>query len=174
MSLDFRVSAFLQFLRACKIRVPYKVDGSQMIWARINREIEHLIVRIAKENPIWAMTGIVGAMMNLGHKASDQTVGNILRRHDIPSAPKREQNTSWRDFIGTHMAVMVGTDFFTAEVHAQRIEDILCAVLPASREQANLSGRCHASPRSGVDGADGSQCHDGRNRLFVWQEIFAP
>ena len=55
-------------------------------------------------------------MGNLGHKLSGQTVGNILKRHDITSAPKRKQNTSWKDFIRAHMAVMVGTDFFTVEV----------------------------------------------------------
>jgi putative transposase len=55
-------------------------------------------------------------MANLGHRLSDQTVGNILRRHDIPPAPKREQTTSWRDFIRAHMAVLVATDFFTVEV----------------------------------------------------------
>src|SRR6184192_4086620 len=59
---------------------------------------------------------IVGAMANLGHRLSDQTVGNILRRHDIPPAPKRKQTTSWKDFIRAHMAVLVATDFFTVEV----------------------------------------------------------
>jgi putative transposase len=55
-------------------------------------------------------------MANLGHRLSDQTVGHILRRHDIPPAPKRKQTTSWKDFIRAHMAVLVGTDFFTVEV----------------------------------------------------------
>jgi hypothetical protein len=59
---------------------------------------------------------IVGAMTNLGHRLSDQTVGNILRRHDIPPAPKRKETTSWKDFIRAHMAVLVATDFFTVEV----------------------------------------------------------
>ena len=59
---------------------------------------------------------IVGAMANLGHRLSDQTVGNILRRHDIPLAPKRKRATSWKEFIRAHMAVLVATDFFTVEV----------------------------------------------------------
>ena len=54
--------------------------------------------------------------LGLGHRLSDQTVGNILRRHDIPPAPKRKQTTSWKDFIRAHMAVLVATDFFTVEV----------------------------------------------------------
>jgi hypothetical protein len=47
-----------------------------------------------------------------------QTVGNILRRHDIPPAPKRKQTTSWKDFIRAHVAVLVASDFFTVEVLA--------------------------------------------------------
>ena len=82
----------------------------------VDEEIERLIVRMARENPSWGYDRIVGAMANLGYKVSDHTVGNILKRHDIPPAPKRQQNKSWKDFIRAHMAVMVGTDFFTAEV----------------------------------------------------------
>jgi transposase InsO family protein len=55
-------------------------------------------------------------MANLGLRLSDQTVGNVLRRHDIPPAPQRKQATSWRDFIRAHMAVLVATDLFTGEV----------------------------------------------------------
>src|SRR5580698_8308097 len=55
-------------------------------------------------------------MANLGYQLSDQTVGNILRRQDIPPAPQRKQTTSWKDFIRSHMAVLVATDFFTVEV----------------------------------------------------------
>lgn len=62
---------------------------------------------MARENPTWGYERIVGAMANLGYKVSDQTVGNILKRHDIPPAPKRKQSTSWKDFIRAHMAVMV-------------------------------------------------------------------
>jgi putative transposase len=43
-------------------------------------------------------------------------VGNILRRYGIQPAPKRSQNTTWKDFIASHMAVLTGTDFFTVEV----------------------------------------------------------
>jgi hypothetical protein len=55
-------------------------------------------------------------LVNLGHPVSDQTVGNILRRYGIPPAPKGSQNTTWKDFITSHMVVLAGTDFFTVEV----------------------------------------------------------
>jgi len=47
---------------------------------------------------------------------SDQTVGNILRRHGLSPAPKRKQTVSWKDFIRSHRDVLVGMDFFTTEV----------------------------------------------------------
>jgi len=52
----------------------------------------------------------------LGYTISDQTVGNVLKRHGIPSAPERKKTTTWNEFIRTHMEVLVETDFFTTEV----------------------------------------------------------
>ena len=68
--------------------------------------VETLVVRMARENTGWGYDRIVGALANLGHRLSDQTVGNILRRHGIAPAPKRSQTNSWRDFIAAHMDVM--------------------------------------------------------------------
>jgi len=73
-------------------------------------------VKPARENCGWGYDRIVGALANLGHKISDQSVGNILRRHGIAPSPKRKQSTTWSDFIGSHMDVLAGTDFFTVEV----------------------------------------------------------
>lgn len=107
-------------LRWYRELIAKKFDGSKFRKSvgrpPVEKEIERLVVRMARENPSWGYNRIVGAMANLGHKLSDETVGNILRRHDIPPAPKRKQTTSWKEFIRTHMAVMAGTDFFTVEV----------------------------------------------------------
>src|ERR1700730_10911208 len=81
----------------------------------IGRDVTELVVRMARENPDWGYDRIVGALSNIGHILSDQTVGNILRRHGIPPAPKRSANTTWKDFIGAQMAILAGTDFFTVE-----------------------------------------------------------
>jgi hypothetical protein len=83
---------------------------------RIDREVEELIVRMAKENRSWGYDRIVGALANLGHQVSDQSVGNVLRRHGLPPAPERKHTTTWAEFIRVHLAVLAGTDFFTAEV----------------------------------------------------------
>src|SRR6516162_4990877 len=83
---------------------------------RTSAMVEQLVVRFARENSGWGYDRIVGALANLGHQISDQTVGNILRRHDVAPAPKRSQTTTWNEFIRRHMDVLVGTDFFTVEV----------------------------------------------------------
>ncbi len=82
----------------------------------VSSEVEALVVRMARENSGWGYDRIVRALANLGHRLSDQSVKNILRRHGIASAPKRSQVTSWKDFLAAHMNVLAGCDFFTVEV----------------------------------------------------------
>jgi hypothetical protein len=100
--------------------VAQKFDGSKHRAypgrPRIAAEIEAVVVRFARENRGWGYDRIVGALANLGHSVSDRTVGNILRRHNLPPAPERSRGTTWKEFIQRHMDVLVGTDFFTVEV----------------------------------------------------------
>jgi len=100
--------------------VAQKFDGSTQRKApgrpMIDPEVEALIVRMAKENRAWGYDRIVGALANLGLTVSDQTVGNVLKRHGIAPAPERKTTTTWKEFIRTHLDVLVATDFFTAEV----------------------------------------------------------
>ena len=100
--------------------VACKFDGSQVRHGpgrpRIKREVEQLIVRMAGENRDWGYDRIAGALANLGYMISDQTVGNVLQRHALPPAPERKRTTTWPVFIRTHLALLAGTDFFTAEV----------------------------------------------------------
>jgi putative transposase len=100
--------------------VARKFDGSKARRGpgrpRIKREVEQLIIRVASENLDWGYDRISGALANLGYEISDQTVGNVLRRHGLPPAPERKRTTTWAAFIRTHLALLTGTDFFTAEV----------------------------------------------------------
>src|SRR5215470_9718989 len=100
--------------------IAQKFDGSQQRHypgrPRIDPKLEALIVRMARENSGWGYDRIVGALSNLGYTVSDQTVGNILRRHGIAPAPQRGRTMSWRDFLAAHMSVLAGADFFTVEV----------------------------------------------------------
>src|SRR5712671_4741178 len=98
-------------------RVAQKFDGSQQRKApgrpTIDQELEALVVRMARENRSWGYDRIVGALANLGYMISDQTVGNILKRHGIAPAPERKKTTTWKECIRTHMEVLMAPDFFT-------------------------------------------------------------
>jgi putative transposase len=100
--------------------VAKKFDGSKQRKApgrpMIDPEVEALIVRMAQENRSWGYDRILGALANLDVTVSDQTVGNVLKRHGIAPAPERKATTTWKEFIRTHLDVLVATDFFTAEV----------------------------------------------------------
>jgi hypothetical protein len=83
---------------------------------RIDQELEDLVVRMAQENRSWGYDRMVGALANLDYQISDQTVGNILKRHGIPPAPQRKKTMTWREFIRIHMELLGATDFFMREV----------------------------------------------------------
>jgi len=83
---------------------------------RIDQALEDLVVRMARENRSWGYDRIVGALANLGYRLSDQTVGNVLKRHGIPPALTRKKTTTWNEFIRAHRDLLLATDFFTTEV----------------------------------------------------------
>jgi transposase len=83
---------------------------------RVDKEIEDMVVRMARENRSWGYDRIQGSLKHLGYMISDQTVGNILRRHGIPPAPEREKTITWREFVRAHLDVLLATDFFNHEV----------------------------------------------------------
>lgn len=80
------------------------------------QEIEELVIKFALENESWGYDRIAGTIENLGYKISDQTIGNILKRHGISSSPGRNNGMSWSEFMDLHKDVLVGCDFFTTEV----------------------------------------------------------
>ncbi|MCB9926503.1 MAG: transposase [Planctomycetaceae bacterium] len=82
----------------------------------LSHEIVQLVVRMATENPAWGYDRIAGAIQNLGHDISDQSVGNILKQHGIEPAPDRERTTSWATFVKTHWDVLAAIDFTTIDV----------------------------------------------------------
>ena len=63
---------------------------------RVDKEIEDLVIRMARENRSWGYDRIQGALKHLGYTISDQTVGNILKRHSISPAPERKKTVTWR------------------------------------------------------------------------------
>ena len=106
--------------------VAKKFDGSKKRRSpgrpRIDTEIEKLILEIVDKNSDRGYDKVAGALANLGYDVSDQTVGNVLKRHGISPAPKRKGGIGWKEFIKAQAAVTAACDFFTvATVLLQRL-----------------------------------------------------
>lgn len=80
--------------------------------------IKELVIRMAKENPTWGYTRIVGALANVGHEVARTTAAKILKAAGIAPAPDRP--TSWRTFLRAHAGVIAAADFFTVEAWTAR------------------------------------------------------
>src|SRR5215469_4297473 len=148
-------------LRWFRKLVARKFDGSACRQSvgrpRVEKTIEDLIVRMAQENPSWGYDRMVGALANLGHSVSDQTVGNVLKRNGIAPAPQRKHTTRWRDFIRAHMEVLAGTDLFTVEVFTLKGLVTYYVLFFIQLETRRVPGRDHAVSGPAVDGAAGAK-----------------
>ena len=91
-------------------------EGNKVGRPPVTLEVKKLVVQFAEENPGWGYDRISGALANLGHTVSDQTVGNILKEHSVGKTPERKRGLTWAEFIRRHKDVLWATDFFTAEI----------------------------------------------------------
>jgi putative transposase len=95
----------------------------------LDRRVQGLVLRLARENPAWGYRRIVGELQSLGICVSATSVRTILLRHGLPPAPQRDE-LSWRDFLRHHAATTVACDFFTVETVMVRRLYVLFFVRP--------------------------------------------
>jgi putative transposase len=74
------------------------------------QSIARLVVRLAKENPLWGYRRIHGELTKLGVTVAPSTVWEILRAAGIDPAPRRSGPT-WRRFLAAQAAGVLAVDF---------------------------------------------------------------
>lgn len=90
--------------------LPHRRPGRPALAA----ETVELICRFARENPRWGYLRIVGELQKLGIRVSKSSVANVLHRHGLPPAPRRNGPT-WGEFLRAQAKGILATDFFTVD-----------------------------------------------------------
>ena len=114
---------------------------------RVGQEIVDLVLRFAREHPTWGYNRLQGALANLGHEISDQSVGNILKAHGIETAPERKRQTTWTTFLKAYWDVLGAIDFTTIKVWTKGglVTFYLLFVMELKTRRVHFAG-CTTSP----------------------------
>jgi putative transposase len=110
----------------------------------LNRDIQQLIVRLAKENPRWGYQRIKGELLNLGVHVSATAIRTTLRRCGLDPAPRRANGT-WRAFLRQQAAGIVACDFLHRR-HGMAAAAV-CAVRHRTRHPPGASRRGDRPPQ---------------------------
>src|SRR5450755_3870757 len=94
--------------------------------------IARLVVRLAKENPLWGYRRVHGELAKLGVTVAPSTVWQILHAAGIDPAPRRSGPT-WRQFLHAQAAGIVAVDFLHVDTVLLRRLYVLVFIEHGSR-----------------------------------------
>ncbi|MGO9278155.1 MAG: hypothetical protein ACLP3Q_11585 [Streptosporangiaceae bacterium] len=119
-----------------------------------------LVVRLAKENPLWGYRRIHGELTKLGLAVAPSTVWEILHAAGIDPAPRRSGPT-WRQFLYAQAAGILAVDFLHVDtVLLDRLYVLVfieCSGVYRARHAPDAPWRGHRTSHRGMDGAAGPQ-----------------
>jgi transposase InsO family protein len=94
--------------------------------------VARLVVRLAKENPLWGHRRIHGELLKLGVTVAPSTVWEILHAAGIDPAPRRS-GPSWRQFLRAQAAGILAVDFLHVDTVLLRRLHILVFIEHGTR-----------------------------------------
>jgi transposase len=109
--------------------------------------VARLVVRLAKENPLWGYRRIQGELTKLGLAVAPSTVYEILRAAGIDPAPRRSGPT-WRQFLQAQAAGIVAVDFLHVDTVLLRRLYVLIFIEHGTR-RTHLGGSPPIPPVTG-------------------------
>jgi putative transposase len=109
----------------------------------VDRRLQQLVLRFARENPRWGYPRIVGELLKLGLRVSPSTVRRLILAAGLEPAPRRS-GLSWRAFLRQQAASTIACDFFTVETISLRRFYVLFIIELGSR-RVHIAG-CTRNP----------------------------
>jgi transposase len=158
--------------------VARKFDGSKergpLNPALKAKAIEELVLKLAGENRDWGYRRLAGALNNLGHRVSHQSVANVLKRHGIAPTPERGKSVSWgRVHSFAFGGLGSGGFLHCGGLDLGRSDNLLRPYLQASGFPPSVRRWNDDLTGPALDGANGAQSLAGGGGLLEWVPLFA-
>jgi putative transposase len=90
---------------------------------RLSPEVQQLIARISRENPLWGSERLRGELLKLGIAVSTRSIRRYRWR-----GPGRPGRQAWRTFLRNHAPAIWAADLFVVqrECHTNRLACLAC------------------------------------------------
>ncbi|MDQ6614178.1 MAG: integrase core domain-containing protein [Actinomycetota bacterium] len=112
----------------------------------LDDETVEVVLRLAREKPRWGYVRIAGECAKVGVKVSGTSVRNVLGRHHLGPAPRKDGPT-WAEFLHSQASGVLACDFFSVDTVGLRRLYVLFFI-ELERRQVWLAG-VTAHPNSG-------------------------